>query len=83
VRSSTASPASDPVHRREQGSAQRHAALGNRADRQGTGIAPSTYHAAKTRPPSARAIRDSELKPMILQLGEQNLSVYGADKVWD
>jgi putative transposase len=47
------------------------------------GIAPSTYHAAKKRPPSARAIRDAELRPRILQVWEQNLSVYGADKVWD
>jgi putative transposase len=47
------------------------------------GIAPSTYHAAKSRPPSARAIRDAELKPEILRIWEQNLSVYGADKIWD
>jgi putative transposase len=47
------------------------------------GIAPSTYHAAKKRPRSARAIRDAELRPKILQVWEQNLSVYGADKVWD
>ena len=47
------------------------------------GIAPSTYHAAKKRPPSARAIRDAELKPQILRVWEQNLAVYGADKVWD
>ncbi len=47
------------------------------------GIAPSTYHAAKTRPPSARSMRDAELKPEILRVWEQNLSVYGADKVWD
>jgi putative transposase len=46
-------------------------------------IAPSTYHAHKTRPPSARAIRDAELRPQILRVWEQNLSVYGADKVWD
>jgi len=46
-------------------------------------IAPSTYHAAKTRPPSARRIRDAELRPEILRVWEQNLSVYGADKVWD
>lgn len=46
-------------------------------------IAPSTYHAAKQRPPSARAVRDAELKPEILRVWEQNLSVYGADKVWD
>jgi putative transposase len=47
------------------------------------GIAPSTYHAAKKRPPSARAQRDAELKPEILRVWEQNLSVYGADKIWD
>lgn len=47
------------------------------------GIAPSTYHAAKTRPPSARAIRDDELKPLILKVWEENLAVYGADKIWD
>jgi putative transposase len=47
------------------------------------GIAPSTYHAAKKRPPSARAVRDGELKPLILRIWEQNLAVYGADKIWD
>jgi putative transposase len=46
-------------------------------------IAPSTYHAAKQRRPSARAVRDAELCPEILRVWEQNLSVYGADKVWD
>jgi putative transposase len=46
-------------------------------------IAPSTYHAAKTRPPSARAIRDAALKPEVLRVWEANLCVYGADKVWD
>jgi putative transposase len=47
------------------------------------GIAPSTYHAAKRRPVSARAVRDGELRPQILRVWEQNLAVYGADKVWD
>jgi len=47
------------------------------------GIAPSTYHAAKKRPPSARSVRDAELRPQILRVWEQNLAVYGADKVWD
>ena len=46
-------------------------------------IAPSTYHAAKSRPPSPRAIRDAQLRPEILRVWEQNLAVYGADKVWD
>jgi hypothetical protein len=39
------------------------------------GIAPSTYHAARSRSPSARAVRDTELKPEILRVWEQNLSV--------
>ena len=47
------------------------------------GIAPSTYHAAKKRPPSARVIRDAVLKPEVLRVWEQNLAVYGADKIWD
>jgi putative transposase len=47
------------------------------------GIAPSTYHAAKIRPPSARAVRDAELRPEVLKVWEDNLSVYGADKIWD
>jgi len=46
-------------------------------------IAPSTYYAAKKRPPSARAVRDAGLKPEVLRVWEQNLCVYGADKVWD
>jgi len=46
------------------------------------GIAPSTYHAARKRPLSARAVRDAELRPRILQVWEANLAVYGADKVW-
>ncbi len=46
------------------------------------GIAPSTYHAAKHRPVSARSVRDSELRPQILRVWEQHLAVYGAEKVW-
>jgi putative transposase len=46
-------------------------------------VAPSTYYAAKSRPLSARAMRDEELKPEIMRVYEANLSVYGADKVWD
>jgi putative transposase len=47
------------------------------------GIATSTYYAAKARPPSRRSIRDDELKVLIRQCWESNLSVYGADKIWD
>jgi putative transposase len=46
-------------------------------------IAPSTYYAVKSRPPSARAIRDAELKVEIQRVWDANLAVYGADKVWD
>jgi putative transposase len=46
-------------------------------------IAPSTYHAAKSRPPSARAVRDVELIPEIRRVYDVNLAVYGADKIWD
>jgi transposase InsO family protein len=44
-------------------------------------IAPSTYYAAKTRPPSARAVRDEQLVPLIRQCHKDNLGVYGARKV--
>jgi len=46
------------------------------------GIAPATYHAAKTRPPSARATRDAELRPVIARIHKENFAVYGADKMW-
>jgi putative transposase len=46
-------------------------------------IAPATYYAARTRPPSPRKVRDRELRPKILKVWEKNLCVYGADKVWD
>jgi putative transposase len=45
-------------------------------------IAPSTYYAAKSRPPSARTLRDAELKPEISRVHSENLEVYGARKVW-
>jgi putative transposase len=37
---------------------------------------------AKKRPPSARAVRDEELKREILRVWGSNLEVYGADKIW-
>jgi putative transposase len=45
-------------------------------------IAPSTYYAAKTRPPSDRALRDEYLKVEIRRVYDDNFSVYGADKIW-
>jgi transposase InsO family protein len=44
-------------------------------------IAPSTYYAHRTRPPSARAVRDAELTEEIKTVHTENLGVYGARKV--
>ena len=48
----------------------------------GAPIAPSTYYAAKVRPPSARAVRDARLRAEITRVWKENREVYGADKVW-
>ena len=48
----------------------------------GVGIAPNTYHVAKKRPPSRRSVRDRELKIEIQRVFDENLFVYGADKIW-
>ena len=45
-------------------------------------VAPSTYYSAKSRPPSARAVRDAVLLPILLTLWKANYSVYGAHKLW-
>jgi putative transposase len=45
-------------------------------------FAPRTYWAAKARPPSARCVRDAELRPEIARVHAENYAVYGADKVW-
>ena len=45
-------------------------------------IAPSTYHDAERRPPSARRIRDEELKAGIVRVHVENFGVYGARKIW-
>jgi len=45
-------------------------------------IAPSTYHAAKKRPPSDRALRDEYLKIQIERVWKANFKVYGADRIW-
>lgn len=50
-------------------------------DSAGTKIAPSTYYAAKTRPASARSIRDAELVPVIRRAHTDNIGVYGARKI--
>jgi putative transposase len=45
-------------------------------------FAPSTYYAAKQRPPSIRAVRDAQLTMEIARVWEENFRVYGARKVW-
>ncbi len=45
-------------------------------------FAPRTYYAWKARGPSARSVRDEQLKPMIARVHAGNYSVYGAEKVW-
>lgn len=44
-------------------------------------IAPSTYYAYRSRPPSARAVRDVQLSEEIEQVHVDNLGVYGARKI--
>ncbi len=45
-------------------------------------IAPSTYYSAKSRPLSARALRDAVLIPILVALWTANYRVYGAHKLW-
>ncbi|MFI2431124.1 IS3 family transposase [Streptomyces sp. NPDC018693] len=48
----------------------------------GLKIATSTYYAAKNRAPSARAVRDAELRAHISRVHADNYGVYGVRKVW-
>jgi putative transposase len=45
-------------------------------------IAPSSYYAARVRPPSARSVRDAELNADISRIHRGNYAVYGARKLW-
>lgn len=46
-------------------------------------FAPSTYYAAKSRPPSARSIEDERLRPEIARVHRSAYrGVFGAEKVW-
>jgi putative transposase len=47
----------------------------------GTQIAPSSYYAAKTRPPSARAISDGQRLEVIRKVHQENYGVYGVRKM--
>jgi putative transposase len=45
-------------------------------------VAPSTYYAARARPPSARAVADEALKVEVERIYDENYKVYGQRKVW-
>ena len=45
----------------------------------GCTIAPATYYEHRSRRPSAREVRDAQLKPLIAQVHESN---YGARQLW-
>jgi len=45
-------------------------------------IAPSTYYAAKKRPPCRRRLRDQELRTHIARVFDDSYGVYGVRKVW-
>ena len=45
-------------------------------------VAPSTYYAAKARPPCRRRLLDAELLEEIRRVFDDNFGVYGAHKVW-
>ena len=46
------------------------------------GASPSTYYGRRSRPPSARAIKDAWLHEEIERVFKANYSVYGARKLW-
>ena len=48
----------------------------------GCKIAPSSYYDAVRRAPSARAVRDEQLKAAISRVHQDNFGVYGARKIW-
>ena len=48
----------------------------------GCKIAPATYYEHRSRQPSAREVRDAELRPKIAAVHASNYGVYGARKVW-
>jgi putative transposase len=45
-------------------------------------IAPSSYYAAKARPPSARSVTDATLADVIIRVHRAHFGVYGIRKVW-
>lgn len=51
-------------------------------ERVGHKIAPSTYYAFKSRPPSQRSLSDAPLLELIRVVYEENYSCYGVIKMW-
>lgn len=49
---------------------------------QALAVAPSTYYAAKVRPPSARSVTDAALAETIGRVHAEHFGVYGVRKVW-
>jgi putative transposase len=45
-------------------------------------VAPSTYYAAKSRPPCRRTVEDAVLKEQIRTVYQEQFAVYGAEKLW-
>ena len=45
-------------------------------------IASATYYAYKSRPASARSVRDEQLIALIVKVHQENMEVYGVRKVW-
>src|SRR5713226_8398148 len=45
-------------------------------------VAPSTYYAVKSRRPSSRRVRDSQLKLEVSRVHAANFRVYGVEKIW-
>ncbi|MFC4592564.1 IS3 family transposase [Sphaerisporangium corydalis] len=45
-------------------------------------VAPSTYYAARSRPPAARAVRDERLKTEISRIYQDNYYCYGVRKIY-
>jgi putative transposase len=45
-------------------------------------VAPSSYYAAKARPPSVRSVSDATLAELIGRVHRANFGVYGSRKVW-
>src|SRR5690606_41955595 len=44
-------------------------------------IAPSTYYAYRSRPPSARSLSDARLLPIVAEVHRDNYGVYGVRKM--